>query len=356
MSPWHRTLIDTAQTLLISLTPERSTSCWSLRRPQRGSHTAGAQQIRSNESTSSEPGSARNYPSHGPGARPGKGETDRGEAGRARGASPVPARPGISNAALGPPRRVLAWQREAADTARPPRTALRSNIAGGRAHRARALQPQSRPTRERRPPWPIAAGQDAAPPQLARGRAQEAEVASMGRGRAREEVAAAPNAGVQMAGGGCRTAISAASTGPGRPGRPQGRRQQQLQGKQRSAPWPKPRRWVSLPRSFCPDLSLGQALSVRWARWRVSDERRCEGVSRVTLATFQGAVFAILDEVRERRFPLGFSECPSRQPHRVLREPVSGTACDEDAPLIREHHSSQSGPRSFFSHAQLQFL
>nr|KAF6455129.1 coiled-coil domain containing 137 [Rousettus aegyptiacus] len=44
-----------------------------------------------------------------------------------------------------------------------------------------------------------------------------------------------------MAGGGCRTAISAASTGPGRPGRPQGRRQQQLQGKQRSAPWPKPR-------------------------------------------------------------------------------------------------------------------
>lgn len=169
-------------------------------------------------------------------------------------------------------------------------------------------------------------------------------MASMGRGRAREEVAPARNAGVQMAGGGCRTAISAASTGPGRPGRPQGRRQQQLQGKQRSAPWPKPRRWVSLPRSFCPDLSLGQALSVRWARWRVSDERRCEGVSRVTLATFQGAVFAILDEVRERRFPLGFSECPSRQPHRVLREPVSGTACDEDAPLIREHHSSQSGP------------
>lgn len=181
-------------------------------------------------------------------------------------------------------------------------------------------------------------------------------MASMGRGRAREEVAPARNAGVQMAGGGCRTAISAASTGPGRPGRPQGRRQQQLQGKQRSAPWPKPRRWVSLPRSFCPDLSLGQALSVRWARWRVSDERRCEGVSRVTLATFQGAVFAILDEVRERRFPLGFSECPSRQPHRVLREPVSGIACDEDAPLIREHHSSQSGPRSFFSHAQLQFL
>lgn len=66
-------------------------------------------------------------------------------------------------------------------------------------------------------------------------------MASMGRGRAREEVAPARNAGVQMAGGGCRTAISAASTGPGRPGRPQGRRQQQLQGKQRSAPWPKPR-------------------------------------------------------------------------------------------------------------------
>ncbi|XP_011385659.1 coiled-coil domain-containing protein 137-like [Pteropus vampyrus] len=50
---------------------------------------------------------------------------------------------------------------------------------------------------------------------------------------------------MRMAGGGRRAAVSAASAGPGRPGRPQGRQQQQqqqqLQGKQRSAPWPKPR-------------------------------------------------------------------------------------------------------------------
>lgn len=143
---------------------------------------------------------------------------------------------------------------------------------------------------------------------------------AVGRGRAREEVASPGNAGVRMAGGGRRAAISAASAGPGRPGRPQGRRQQQLQEKQRSVPWPKPRRWVSLPLSFYLDLSPGQALSVRWARRRVSGERRCEGISGVTLATFQGAVFAILDEVRERGRPPGLSECPSRQPHRVLRE------------------------------------
>lgn len=76
----------------------------------------------------------------------------------------------------------------------------------------------------------------------------------------------------------------------------------------------------------------------------------------MTLATFQGAVFAILDEVRERGRPPGLSECPSRQPHRVLREPVSETVCGEDAPLTRAHHSSQGGLQSFFSQAQLQFL
>lgn len=76
----------------------------------------------------------------------------------------------------------------------------------------------------------------------------------------------------------------------------------------------------------------------------------------MTLATFQDAVFAILDEVRERGLALGLSECPSRPPHRVLREPVSGTACGEDAPLTGAHHSSQGGLRSFFSQAQLQFL
>lgn len=83
-------------------------------------------------------------------------------------------------------------------------------------------------------------------------------MAAVGRGRAREEVASPGNAGVRMAGGGRRAAISAASAGPGRPGRPQGRRQQQLQEKQRSVPWPKPRRWVSLPLSFYLDLSPGR--------------------------------------------------------------------------------------------------
>ncbi|KAF6092757.1 coiled-coil domain containing 137 [Phyllostomus discolor] len=45
-----------------------------------------------------------------------------------------------------------------------------------------------------------------------------------------------------MARAGRRAAVPAGTAGPGGPGRPQGRRQQQPpQGKQRSAPWPRPR-------------------------------------------------------------------------------------------------------------------
>ncbi|XP_045692102.1 coiled-coil domain-containing protein 137 isoform X1 [Phyllostomus hastatus] len=44
-----------------------------------------------------------------------------------------------------------------------------------------------------------------------------------------------------MARAGRRAAVPAGTAGPGGPGRPQGRRQQPPQGKQRSAPWPRPR-------------------------------------------------------------------------------------------------------------------
>lgn len=64
--------------------------------------------------------------------------------------------------------------------------------------------------------------------------------------------------GVQMAGAGRRGATTVGTAGPGGPGRPQGRKQQ-LPGKQRSAPWPGPRRWVSTRPPLCPCHGEGPA-------------------------------------------------------------------------------------------------
>lgn len=64
---------------------------------------------------------------------------------------------------------------------------------------------------------------------------------------------------------------------PGGPGRPRGR-QQQVRGTQRSAPWPGPRRWVSVPRrsSWLP------APSGRGCAGGSPGERRREGPRRGT--------------------------------------------------------------------------
>lgn len=79
--------------------------------------------------------------------------------------------------------------------------------------------------------------------------------------------------GVRMAGPWRRGAPPVGPAGPGGPGRPQGR-QQELRGKQRSAPWPGPRRWVSAPRSPYP-----------WVRGRLGRVSGGVRVSGVAVAT-----------------------------------------------------------------------
>lgn len=110
--------------------------------------------------------------------------------------------------------------------------------------------------------------------------------------------------GAQMAGARRGAAAPAGAAGPGIRGRLHGRQQPQQRGKQGSAPWPRPRRWVSPLWSLSRPLRRPGPAPWCWCGGRAGASLRCGACH------FLGCCLCEADEVRKRRASPGSRSAP----------------------------------------------